>query len=170
MVSRPLLFVFLIAMVSPLTRAQNRVGPVYSENKPAVRSTGPNYDPFIFNWSSGRFEYAPEPFDTRSGPYAFNWYSGRWTYIPSELNPNPVYTGREPERIRGSDNGAANVATVPPREIPSLSQAGTASATIAPAAQSPQLNRPAPMLTRRAFNYTTDDPNFDSWYRSATTK
>jgi hypothetical protein len=158
--------------MAPLAKAQNRVGPVYSENKSSsVRTTGANYNPFIFNWSSGRFEYAPEPFDNRSGPYAFNWYSGRWTYIPSELNPTPAYTGREPERIRGSDNGAGNVATVGPRQYPTYEQAGTASTTIPPSAgPQPQMNRPASLLINRAFNYTTADPNFDSWYRSATSK
>ena len=151
-------------MVTSNAQAQQRVGPVYPENKSDVRSTPTNYNPFIFNWSSGRFDYAPIPYDIRSGPFAFNWHSGRWDYYGGDFAPNDIYSGREPERERGGTGPA--VATVPPRQAPSLDQAGRASATIGPVQPMPAMNRPAPAISTRAFNYTTSDPSFDQWYRS----
>src|SRR5689334_16343625 len=49
------------------------------------------YDPFQLNWSTGRFQYVPIPYDTFSGPYAFNWHSGRWDYVPYAPPPAVEY-------------------------------------------------------------------------------
>jgi hypothetical protein len=155
----------LCAVVSSRARAQQRVGPVYPENKSEIRSTPSGYDPFIFNWSSGRWEYVPIPYDIRSGPFAFNWHSGRWDYYGGDFEPSSVYSGREPERIRGE--GGPVVVTLPARQMPSVDQAGAASATLPPVQPHAPVNRPAPMIGRKAFNYTTSDSSFDDWYRSA---
>jgi hypothetical protein len=144
--------------------AQDRVGPVYPENKSNVRSTPSGYDPFIFDWSSGHWNYVPIPYDTRSGPFAFNWHSGRWDYYPGDFDASSVYSGREPERSRGA--GGPSVATIAPWQFPSVDQASPAAATLSPGKPVPQINRPAPLINSRALNYTTSDPSFEQWYRS----
>jgi hypothetical protein len=75
-----------------------RVSPVYPKNRPYVfSSTGPNYDPFQFNWYSGRWDYVPIPHDGAAGtaPYRFNSYSGRWEYAPPMRGQQPNQPGRE---------------------------------------------------------------------------
>jgi hypothetical protein len=156
---------FCAAVLSPLiAQGQHRVGPVYPENETNTHSwSSSGYDPFHFNWTTGRWDYVPIPYDVHSGPFAFNWHTGRWDYSPSYSAPSDIYSGREPERNRPEGSGPA-VATVPARQIPSVDNAVGASATLKPAQPASTINRPAPM--RRAFNYTTSDPNFDDWYRS----
>jgi hypothetical protein len=163
-------FMSLAILFSCLTSAalaQQRVGPVYPQNKSNNNygSAQSGYDPFRFNWSTGRWDYVPIPYDIRSGPFAFNWHSGRWDYAPTEFTPSNIYTGREPERERQREG--PTVATVPGRTFPSFEQANVASATMQPTAPNRQINRPVPAISSRAMNYTTSDPNFDDWYRSS---
>ena len=153
-----------VSLLCVAAGAQQRIGPVYPENQSDIHSwSSSGYDPFHFNWMTGRWDYVPIPYDTRSGPFAFNWHSGRWDYAPAYIEPNDSYSARQPERARPEGAGPA-VATVPPRPIPSLDQAVGASATLQPSHPAATMNRPTGM--RRPFNYTTSDPNFDDWYRS----
>ncbi len=50
------------------------------------------YDPFQLNWSTGRFDYVPEPYRSAAGagPYQFNWFSGRWDYVPWQPPQSPA--------------------------------------------------------------------------------
>jgi hypothetical protein len=49
---------------------------------PGATPQAGGYDPYQLNWQTGRFVYAPVPYDASQGPYRFNWYSGRWDYLP----------------------------------------------------------------------------------------
>ena len=71
------------------TEVDQRVSPVYPRKQPyAFRSTGPNYDPFQFNWYTGRWDYVPIPYDEVPGiagtPYQYNSFTGRWDYVPQQ--------------------------------------------------------------------------------------
>lgn len=97
----------LLAAVAPgQWQVDNQVGPVYPTKSYSFRTTSPNYDPFQFNWATGRWDYVPIPYDERGpasngGPYYFNAYSGRWEYSPMAV-PAP----------------AANASATPPPPAP----------------------------------------------------
>lgn len=50
------------------------------------------YDPFQLNWSTGRFDYVPMPYEAgpRGQPYQFNWFGGRWDYVPWQPPQSPA--------------------------------------------------------------------------------
>jgi hypothetical protein len=44
-----------------------RTGPIYPTNPSYNFHSSSNYDPFQFNWGSGRFDYVPIPYDNATG-------------------------------------------------------------------------------------------------------
>ena len=84
-----------------MAEAQYRVGPVYPENPQG--SPPASYNPFQLNWTSGRFDYVPVPYDLEdsSDPYRFNAFSGRWDYVPS-LGPAIAPSEAPPQPVQGT--------------------------------------------------------------------
>ena len=69
-----------------------RVEPIYPSKPYSFRTTGPNYDPYQFNWATGQWiyvpiPYAPEAAGTAYNPYRYNAFTGRWDYIPIPSQP-----------------------------------------------------------------------------------
>ncbi len=65
-----------------------RVEPIYPRNEPyQFQSRYSNYDPYQFNWYSGRWDYAPVPYDNDGSAYRFNWGNGKWDYAPLPSPP-----------------------------------------------------------------------------------
>lgn len=94
------------------TQEDTRTQPAYptSSAQPSPYSfrTQPlGYDPFQFNWFTGRFEYVPIPYDQQAGsPYQFNCYSGRWNYNPAAGASS------------ASPGGQASAGQAPPPNVP----------------------------------------------------
>jgi len=84
------LSVAVLTVISGITFAQfqqnprmdMRDEPIYPRKPYEFRSTPPGYDPFQFNWNTGRWDYAPIPYEQNGSPYQFNWHSGQWDYRP----------------------------------------------------------------------------------------
>jgi hypothetical protein len=82
-----LLSTLLLATSMGQWQVDPRVGPIYPTKPYSFRSAPPGYDPFQFNWQTGRWDYVPIPYDQPApgqapSPYQFNWHSGRWDYRP----------------------------------------------------------------------------------------
>ena len=83
----------LAAQVRFDNRFDNRVNAAGQSEPPSESSreyygtTPPNYNPFQFNWHSGKWEYVPIPYEPEPAgpnynPFRFNWSSGKWDYVP----------------------------------------------------------------------------------------
>lgn len=64
--------------------------PLFAQQHNVPGSAPSGYDPFQLNWATGRFDYAPIPYDTSTGPYEFNWYTGHWDYRPVAPPQSPA--------------------------------------------------------------------------------
>jgi hypothetical protein len=154
--------------------AQERVGPVYPRDTaryptPAPMQPKSGYDPFILDWGTGRWVYAPIPYTVRSGPFAFNWHSGRWDYLRQPMAPGEDVYGRVAQQHSLSGGNAA--IGVGNQNVGAPGEPVHASATIAPTGAQPTVeNRPTALsASHRSFTYTADS-DFDSWYTSPSGK
>ena len=73
--------------------------------------SGHNYDPYQFNWYSGRWDYVPIPYGSVGGsPYRFNPAAGTWNYAPIQpAAPPPMAAQAQP-----AGNGSAPPPPPPP--------------------------------------------------------
>jgi len=153
------LFAALLFATAPACFAQEstqqpvdtRVEPIYPRKPYSFRTTGSNYDPYQFNWATGRWDYVPIPYASQTpgpnySPYVFNTYTGHWDYVPL---PSP------------SQSNAQSTVIAPPPAPPS-------SATTPPLSGSSAINAesPAGMLLGAAAPAPTDDSPL--WVRPTT--
>lgn len=87
-----------------------RTGPIYPVNPAYNFRSASNYDPFRFNWASGRWDYVPIPYDSSSqfsrepspapGPVPYMPYGGgpqnQWTDAPPHTVNPAVPSGNQP--------------------------------------------------------------------------
>jgi hypothetical protein len=99
--------------VNPEVQPRNE--PVYPPKPYSFQSAPPGYDPFQFNWYSGRWDYVPIPYENGQSPYPINPYSGQWNYVPQ---PAPASGAAAPQSAAPSapTNGALKI--VPPATPP----------------------------------------------------
>lgn len=75
--------------VNPQTQQRNE--PVYPNKPYSFQSAPPGYDPFQFNWYSGRWDYVPIPYGSvGQSPYQLNQNNGQWNYVPQPAPPAPA--------------------------------------------------------------------------------
>jgi hypothetical protein len=121
-----------------------RVGPIYPANPSFNFHSASNYDPFQFNWGTGRWDYVPVPYDSGSD-------SGRpYQYSPPPVRPywnepgSPVFgsaPSQNPAPPSGVSPGAISNAVPPnnPAPTPDDSQLWTTPATQPEKAAVPQI-------------------------------
>lgn len=120
-------------------QVQQRTGPVYPTKPYSFQSAPPGYDPFQFNWYSGRWDYVPIPYNSGQSPYQMNQNSGQWNYVPQAPAPAAPST---PQPANQND-GALRITppSTPPLVItttqPSDAKLWTSPST-QPAAESPR--------------------------------
>ncbi|HTL29530.1 MAG TPA: hypothetical protein VL282_09915 [Tepidisphaeraceae bacterium] len=176
MVNRFLIAFACCALMGAQARGQYLAGPVYPANNKYQSNYVPSgYDPFVLDWSTGRWNYAPIPYSVFNGPFAFNWHTGQWDYLRQPMTPSVELHPRTPAAVAAAQGGTQNIARGPMQPMP-LQQGPPgepirASSTIEPSNAAPS---PQPMQTRtsilslshRPFSYTTSDKGFDDWYNS----
>ena len=73
-----------------------QVGPVYPENPSYNFHSQSNYNPYQFNWASGRWDYVPIPYDA-GGSSGQNWQASPPPYRPyGNVNTPPYIYGAPP--------------------------------------------------------------------------
>jgi hypothetical protein len=99
--------------VNPQTQQRNE--PVYPRKPYSFQSAQPGYDPFQFNWYSGRWDYVPIPYETPGeSPYQLNPNSGQWNYVPQAAAPAPS----RPREAAPSAPSDGSLKTSPPPTPP----------------------------------------------------
>jgi hypothetical protein len=115
-----------------------RVGPIYPVNPSFNFHSASNYDPYQFNWASGRWDYIPvsdqpsfHPPLEQPAPYRpYADQSGQWIYgAPPSVNPAPV----------NINPGGTIPQTAPPAPKPDDSELWTGPTTRPGPAVAPQI-------------------------------
>jgi hypothetical protein len=108
------------------------------------------YDPFIWNYHTGRFDYVPIPYEpeppgTNYSPYRFNWHSGRWDYVAQPLASDYDALPRENEASTFMDT-RVDLQQLSPRTTPAPAADAAAppmAMKLPPPPINPHLPRPA---------------------------
>jgi hypothetical protein len=153
--------------------------------RPPAGVAGSGYDPFVLNSRTGRFDYAPIPYEAdpmgpNYNPMRLNWFSGRWDYQPAPSGEQNITwnTGREVTPLnyldtrinpsvapaplaapRASDEALSVAATLPPAPrpaaAPARSSAPSTRPTTAPATAA-NPGAPPPMRVQLAGHWEFD--------------
>jgi hypothetical protein len=120
-----------------------RTEPIYATNPYTFRSASANYDPYQFNWDTGRWDYVPVPYSADTpganySPYRFNTATGHWDYVP--VSPPSMPT-----------SGQMPPAPPPPPAQNNIPGAGAPTAQPPPADDSALWNRPTTQPTPQTY-------------------
>lgn len=96
-----ILAVYSLAQWQVQPQIDTRVGPIYPENPSYNFRTRNNYNPFQFNWYTGRFDYVPIPYDSAGSS------NQNWQYSPPPSAPG--VGGSVPQYVFGGPSASNSV-------------------------------------------------------------